>query len=144
MCLLQKLLYSLKQSPRCWFQHLCEVLNRLGLVESCTDQSVFLSKQGSVQVYLCIYIDDIVIMLSSTEEITQLLQLMALDFLIRDLEDLKFFLGIEVDRIKEGHHLSQTQYLANLLRTCNMDNLKPAVIPIVLNFDLNAKSEPIP
>lgn len=68
---------------------------------------------------------------------------MAIDFPIRDLGDLKFFLGIEVDRVKEGLHPSQSQCLANLLRTCDMDSLKPAVIPMFPNFDLNAKSRPI-
>lgn len=37
VCLLHKSLYGLKQSARCWFQKLREVLHTLGLVESQTD-----------------------------------------------------------------------------------------------------------
>lgn len=142
VCLLQKSLYGLKQSPRCWFRRLREALNALGLIESRMDSSVFLSKQGSYPLYLCLYVDDIVITSSSTIEISRILHLLATDFPITDLGELKFFLSVEVNRVKEGLHLSQARYLANLLQTCNLDNIKPTVTPMVPNVDLNATSEP--
>lgn len=79
------------------------------------DPSVFLNKQGSDPLYLCVYVDDIVITSSSTNEISRILRLLAVDFPIRDLGKLKFFLGVEVNGVKEGLHLSQAWYLANLL-----------------------------
>lgn len=103
--------------------------------------SIFLSKQGCVQVHVCIYVDDIIIASSNEEEITWLLHLMVLEFPIRDLGDLNFFLGIQVDRIEDGLHLTQTQYLVNLLRSCDMENLKPVVTPMVAYLDLHLQSE---
>lgn len=104
--LLQKLLYGLKLSPRCWFQRLRMVLYDLGLVESRTDPSLFLSKQGAILVHLCIYVDGIIVTAPTTDEITRLLQLIRLEFPIRDLSDLKFILGVQVDRIEIGLHLT--------------------------------------
>lgn len=33
----------------------------------------------------------------------------------------------------QGLHLSQTQYLVNLLKSYNLENLKPSVTPMVSN-----------
>lgn len=57
---------------------------------------------------------------------------LAKEFPMRDLGELKFFLGVQVAHFKDGIHLSQTQYLVNLLRSCEMENLKPAVTPMLV------------
>lgn len=102
---------------------------------------MFLSKQREILVYLCIYVDDIIIASPTVDEITWLLQLIRLEFPIRDLEDLKFFLSVRVERINRGLHLTQSQYLANLLQSCGMASVKPTMTPMVPNFDLQSKSE---
>lgn len=76
-------------------------------MESCTDPSVFIYKKGSCELFLCVYVDDIVITSSNDNEISRVLDLLSVDFPIRDLGDLNFFLGIEVNRTKQGLHLSQ-------------------------------------
>lgn len=66
------------------------------------------------------------------------------EFPIRDLGDLRFFLGIQVSRIEGGLHLSRSQYLANLLQSAKMTNLKPAVTPMLPSLDLRPQSNPLP
>lgn len=139
-CLLQKSLYGLKQSPRCWFQRLRQVLLKLGLAESRTDSSVFIGKIGSADVHLCVYINDILIASSSVDDITRLIKLLALEFPIRDLENLDFFMGILANRFTYGLHLSQGQYVANLLKSYDMVNVKPVVTPMVPNNDLTGEA----
>lgn len=54
VCLLNKVLYGLKQSPRCWFKRLREALVTMEFHESKIDPSVFISKVGEVQCFMCI------------------------------------------------------------------------------------------
>lgn len=73
--------------------------------------------------YLFVYVYDNVV--GSEEKVVDDLILKLInEFPIRDLGMLKFFLGIQVAHVKEGLHLSQTQYLVNLLRSYDMVNLK--------------------
>lgn len=86
-----------------------------------------------------VYIDNIVIARSDDKEVTRLIDLLSKEFPIRDLGDLKFFLGIQVNHTSQGIHLSQTQHLVNLLRnceSCDMENLKPAVTSMIASVDL--------
>lgn len=52
-------------------------------------------------------------------------------------------MGIQVKRDDDGIHLSQHQYLINLLASCGMTNLKPSSVPMVANQDLTTQEEPI-
>lgn len=105
VCLLHKSLYGLKQSPQCWLQKLREVLYKFGLTESRVDPSVFISKQGAPEFHLCVYLDDIIIASPDEQEIQCLLTIMGREFLIRDLGDLRFFLGIQVSLVEERLYL---------------------------------------
>lgn len=44
---------------------------------------------------------------------------------------------------KEGLHLSQGQYVENLLRSFDMINVKPSITPMVPNVDLSTQAEVI-
>lgn len=76
-------------------------------------------------------------------EVNKVISWLSEVFPIRDLGELKFFLGIQVCRGSYGLHLSQTQYLGNLLKTNDMENLRPGVTPMIANLDLLSGEEPI-
>lgn len=92
--------------------------------------------------YLFIYVNDIVIVREDDNEVDRLEKNLASEFPIRDLGQLKFFLGIQVTHLKEGIHLSWTHYIVNLLRSCEMEHLKPAPTPMLPNLDLMSE-EPL-
>lgn len=93
--------------------------------------------------YLFVYIDNIIISRSDKIEVGNIIQRLAKEFPMRDLGNLKFFLGIQVMHTAEGLHLSQIQYLENLLCSCEMHNLKPAITPMVANLNLHSEEESI-
>jgi hypothetical protein len=93
---LHKALYSLKQSPWAWFSRLSEKLIQLGFIGSKANSSLFIYQKNSVTMYLLIYVDDIIITGSAPAAITELLQLLKVDFDVKDLGDLHYFLGVEV------------------------------------------------
>ncbi|TYK26200.1 Retrovirus-related Pol polyprotein from transposon TNT 1-94 [Cucumis melo var. makuwa] len=72
------------------------------------------SKTGNVAV-LIVYVDDIVPSGDDHAEIIQLKERMGDEFEIKDLGNLKYFLGMEVARSKEGIFVSQRKYALNLM-----------------------------
>lgn len=58
------------------------------------------------------------------------------EFEIKDLENLKYFLGMEVTTSKEGIFVSQRKYTLDLLKETCMIGCRPVDISIVLNAKL--------
>jgi hypothetical protein len=56
---------------------------------------------------LIVYVDDIIITGDDVEEMSQLQKQLATEFEMKNLGGLKYFLGIEVARSKQGIFLSQ-------------------------------------
>jgi histone deacetylase 1/2 len=66
LCRLDKALYGLKQAPRAWHARLCSVLTSLGFTPSTADTSLFILRRPTITVYLLVYVDDIIVVSSST------------------------------------------------------------------------------
>jgi hypothetical protein len=73
ICKLDKSLYGLKQAPRAWFARLSTKLVQLGFSASKADISLYLFNKAGLQIYFLIYIDDIIIISSSTAATDRLL-----------------------------------------------------------------------
>ena len=61
VCKLRKSIYELKQSPRCWFSKLAGSLKEYGFTQHKQDYSLFSLKRGGLQLYVIVYVDDLVI-----------------------------------------------------------------------------------
>ena len=87
-----------------------------------------------------LYIDDMII----TALLRQVINELQAEFVVKDMGDLHFFLGVEVTRSAGGFHLSQTQYAEELLDRAGMSNCRPISTPIDVNSKLPAASgEPV-
>jgi len=95
VCKLQRALYGLKQSPRAWYARLSTRLLELGFVSSKADTSLFFFRYRDVQIYMLVYVDDIVIAGSSPRAVDGLVHALAASFSIKDLGPLEYFLGLE-------------------------------------------------
>jgi hypothetical protein len=62
---------------------------------------------------------------------------------MKNLGGLKYFLGIEVARSKEGIFLSQRKYVLDLLTKVGLLECKPMDTPIVQNHRLGAYSDQV-
>lgn len=58
------------------------------------------------------------------------------EFEMKDLGGLKYFLGIEVLRSKQGIFISQKKYILDILAETGMVDCKPAETPIIVNHNL--------
>ncbi|KAM1986928.1 hypothetical protein ACFX15_034261 [Malus domestica] len=63
---------------------------------------------------------------------------------MKDLGGLKYFLGIEVARSRDGIYLSQRKYVLDLLAETGMLACKPAETPIVQNHHLANYPDQVP
>jgi hypothetical protein len=97
LCKLDKALYGLKQAPRAWFSRLSSKLIDLGFSPSKADVSLFIFNHQGIQIYMLIYVDDIIIISSSSVATDRLLQQLRQDFAVKDLGALSYFLGVEVN-----------------------------------------------
>ncbi|RVW85258.1 Retrovirus-related Pol polyprotein from transposon RE1 [Vitis vinifera] len=137
VCKLKKSLYGLKQSPRAWFERFGKVIKHYGYTQSQADHTMFYkhSNEGKV-VILIVYVDDIVLTGDDCNELEKLKGKLAEEFEIKDLGALKYFLGMEFARSKEGIFVNQRKYVLDLLDETGMLGCKPAETPIELNVKL--------
>ena len=111
VCRSSKALYGLKQAPRAWFLKLKTFLLSHGYTCCYSDSSLFVRHTPSSTTYLLVYVDDIIITGSDPSYISSFTQSLDLEFSLKDLGNLSFFLGIEVSRVGSGMHLSQASYI---------------------------------
>ena len=126
VCKLQKSLYGLKQSLHTWIERFTRFMKKIGFCQGQTDHTLFLkySPRGKVTV-LIVYEDDIIISGDNTVEMNHFKKCLAAEFEIKDLEALRYFLGMEVARSKQKIVDSQQKHILDLLKETGMSGCKP-------------------
>lgn len=79
-----------------------------------------------------------------TEEIAKLQKQLAIEFEMKNLGGLKYFLGIEVARSRQGIFLSHRKYILDLLCEVGMLDCKPTDTPIIPNHKLGEYPNQMP
>ena len=87
------------------------------------------------------YVDDIVITGSDSKGISSLKSFLQSQFHTKDLEMLRYFLGIKVMRSKHGIFLFQRKYVFDLLSKTRKFGVKPCSSPMVLGVHLPKEGE---
>jgi Reverse transcriptase (RNA-dependent DNA polymerase)/Integrase core domain/gag-polypeptide of LTR copia-type/GAG-pre-integrase domain len=144
VCRLKKAIYGLKQSPRAWYGKLSTFLIKIGFKRSESDASMFTQKTSNGIVVILIYVDDLVITGDNLNGIESLKLQLKREFDIKDLGNLKYFLGIEIARSGKGLFLSQRKYVLDLLNESGKLGAKPATIPMNQTDKIVLDDEPLP
>ena len=105
VCKLTKSLYRLKQALRQWFAKFSTTLLLLGFTQSKANYSLFTKKNSTSFIALLVYVDDILIASDNKQAVDELKVMLDQQFKLKDLGDLKFFLGLEVARTTDGINL---------------------------------------
>lgn len=133
MCLFSKAIYGCKQSPRAWFHHLSSVLAIHGFQASSSDPSLFNGHFNGDTTIFSVYVDDILVTDSNPSYIHDLASALTFHFPLKDLGHLHHFIGIYALHTPYGLHLSQAQYVKDILSCAKMLQAKPCSSPILAN-----------
>jgi hypothetical protein len=106
-------------------------------VISRADTSLFVYNKFGLIIYLLVYVDVIIITNWSTSAISALLQDLREDFILKNLGDLHFFLGIQVTRLDDGL-LLQGKYASELLQRADMQKCKNVKTPLATSNKLSS------
>ncbi|GJY15252.1 ribonuclease H-like domain-containing protein [Tanacetum coccineum] len=137
VCKLNKSLYGLTQAPMQWNAKLTNAFVDNDFVQSKFDYSLFTKKYDDVLIALLVYVDHIVITGNNLSEIEKFKLFLKSKSQIKDLEKLKYFLGIEVLDNKDGICLSQRNYCLELLHECGMLTAKHVDTSLPENTTMN-------
>ncbi|GJV61904.1 retrovirus-related pol polyprotein from transposon TNT 1-94 [Tanacetum coccineum] len=133
VCKLSKALYGLKQAPRAWFQRLSSFLITHGFICSRADTSLFVFARDSSIMYLLVYVDDLILTGNNETMLTSFTTHLNREFAIKDLGDLRYFLGLEVSYTDDGLFLSQAKYAKDILTRAYLLDSKPVATPLAAN-----------
>lgn len=107
-----------------------------GFKQAHSDHSLFtLSKDSSFVAFL-VYVDDILIAGNNEALISTIKLHLASHFKLKNLGDLKYFLGIKASRSTVGIHLSQQKYASNIILDAGLADSKPSLIPMEQHHSL--------
>lgn len=141
VCKLQKSLYGLKQSTWAWFERITRAIKGFGYKHCQADHTLFVKHCGSKITILIVYVDDIVLIGNDPKEIAQLKGKLATEFEVKDLESMKYFLGMEIAQSSKGISVSQRKYTLDLVKETGMLGTKLADTPMELNCKLEVKTD---
>ncbi|GKV50375.1 hypothetical protein SLEP1_g57082 [Rubroshorea leprosula] len=145
VCLLQKSLYGLKQSPRQWYKRFDNFMVKSRFTRSNYDSCVYHKKLGDGSwVYLLLYVDDMLIAAKSMLIIDDLKKQLSGEFEMKDLGATKKILGMEIHRDRKGGKLflSQKKYIEKVLERFGLHEAKAVTTPLGAHFKLSSNLSP--
>ncbi|KAE8686060.1 hypothetical protein F3Y22_tig00111086pilonHSYRG00004 [Hibiscus syriacus] len=137
VCKLQKALYGLRQAPRNWHDKLKQNLVQMDFMVSLADPSLFHKRSPQGFIYVLVYVDDIIITGSSLTDVEEVVAILKDRFSLKDLGELRYFLGIEVKRSGQNVVLSQKKFVKELLEKTGMVNATGCSTPMVISSKLS-------
>jgi hypothetical protein len=141
---LLKSLYGLKQSPRVWHQKLNSVLESMGFTRILCEHSIWIYHRGDVRVIIPVFIDDMTFASKSKSEIQKVKDELSTHFKLHDLGPASWLLGVKIERDRRNRtlHLSQRQYILDLLQRFDLTDINPVGTPLDPSIRLSTSMAP--
>lgn len=133
-------LYGLRESPKCWNKRFDSYIKQKGFERSQNDFCFYIRKD--IKVWLIIFVDDILIT-GESKHVENVIQELKTEFGIKDFGEPSLFLGVEIQRNKHLKNLKLTQkkQINKMLNKFNMTDCKGANTPMVKGFEYNKDEE---
>ncbi|KAL6319473.1 hypothetical protein AAG906_014148 [Vitis piasezkii] len=136
VCSLQKSIYGLKQAPRAWYNELRSGLLELGFFNSKSDSSLFIFNRDGILLYVLVYVDDLILTGNNSQFLQHVIKSLGERFSLKELNDLHYFLGVEVIPVQQGLYLSYNRYVHDLLTRLKMVGAKGVQTPMYVSANL--------
>ena len=145
VCLLKKSIYGLKQASRQWHKKFDDHVLKSGFCRSKYDECVYIKKMKGIPIaYSLLYVDDILLAWACKEEIQKVKDDLGSAFDMKDLGSTKRILGMDIfrDRKHKSIWLSQSDYIARMIRRFRMEDTKETATPLAMHFKLSSDQRP--
>lgn len=138
VCRLFKSLYGLKQASRQWNIKFTTTLTDSGFQQSTRDYSLFTKRKDDKLMVILIYVDDLLLTGNDSNMIQETKEILQHAFKIKDLGELRYFLGLEFGRNKDGILIHQRKYALELIADMGLAGARPVSTPMELNQKLTS------
>lgn len=137
-----KSIYGLKQSPRCWYKEICAFFLSLGFKPCLSDPCLFIKNDDSHPCFVHVHVDDLTIAGTPTS-LASFKAAISSKFEMEDLGPIDVVLGIKISRNRSLRtiSLSQEHYVTSVLATFYMEDCKPVATPMEPGSCLTPASE---
>lgn len=92
--------YGLKQATATWFKTITCIFVNMRFKQSATDSCIFIREDINSQIYVTLYVDDMLISAKSIDTINEVASEISKHFKLKMLGNVRFIFGIEVDYIQ--------------------------------------------
>ncbi|KAL0411950.1 UNVERIFIED_CONTAM: Retrovirus-related Pol polyprotein from transposon RE2 [Sesamum latifolium] len=129
VCKLERSIYGLKQALRQWNLEFTRKLEAYGFIQSPNDHCWFARSSDTGNLFLLVYVDDILITGTSLSEIEDVKTYLHDLFTVKDIGDARYFLGLEIARAAARMYLAQTKYTLDIIKDTGLLRSKAVSTP---------------
>ena len=137
VCKLNRSIYGLKQSSMQWNTTFDKYLKELNFESSKNDGCVYTYFQNDITCIIALYVDDLLIACDSSQFLDDIKLKLSNKFDIKDLGEVKRFLGVDVDFEVGKIFINQSTFIDDLLEKFNFSNAKPVSTPVDVSQKLS-------
>jgi hypothetical protein len=135
VCKLKRAIYGLKQAARAWNTKIGEILQQNKFTQSQADPCLFTKNEDDDTIFILLYVDDLLIASKKETKINEIIKTLEQNFEIKNLGDVKYYLGIGIQRNQNGHfELNQTNKIVELLERFHKKDFVPSSIPMDTSY----------
>lgn len=140
ICKLNKALYGLKQASRCWYERFDHVIKNIGFESSKVDPCLYILNKNNIDenVYIILHVDDLLLITKCIKNMQYYKNCLMKSFEMTDLQEIKLFLGIRIERNKDKISLDQSTYLQNVLNRYSMSDCNSSKSPFSSKLNYTA------
>ena len=142
---LKKALYGLKQAPRAWYERLSKFLISSGFKMKKINTTLFIKPKDKDMLLVQIYVDDIIFGTTNGSLCEEFAKSMRSEFEMSMMGELNFFLGLQIEQLKEVIFINQAKYVRDLLKKYNLEEVKAKNTPMgsSIKLDMDETGKPI-
>ncbi|GKE34625.1 putative ribonuclease H-like domain-containing protein, partial [Tanacetum coccineum] len=129
----EKALYGLHQAPRAWYDTLSTYLQDNGFFRGQINKTLFIKKVKGDILLVQVYVDDIIFGSTKKSLCTDFEQIIHKRFQMSSMEEITFFLGLQVKQKEDGIFISQDKYVGEILKKFGFSSIRTASTPMETN-----------
>lgn len=138
VCLMKRSLYGLKQAAKCWNDAINETLISFGFKRSQSDSCLYFKRfKNGDWCLMLVYVDDILVTATNIDIIKKVERDISSTFDIRNLGEVKYYLGIEINSKNGIYSINKKKYINKIVKGFGLEEAKTSKIPLDSGYEKN-------